>query len=232
MDIYLDTCNLKEIKSAADSGLLSGITTNPSILKKEGLLDLETAVKKFHELVPGPINLEVNPNLEKKEEIEEEAKRLMGYGGRDSHENKIVVKVHMCEEGEGLEAVKLLKQQGIPTNVTLVFNPFQAYFVAKAGATYVSPFVGRLDDLGENGMDLVRDIKQIYNNYGYKTKIIVGSVRTLLHVLEAMKIGADIVTMPYNVFEQFKQQIKHPLTDKGLEKFRKDYNDLMRCEPA
>ncbi len=230
MDIYLDTCNLKEIKSAADSGLLSGITTNPSILKKEGLLDLETAVKKFYELVPGPINLEVNPNLEKKEEIVKEAKRLREYGGWERNENKIVVKVHMCEEG--LEAVKSLRQQRIPTNVTLVFNPFQAYFVAKAGATYVSPFVGRLDDLGENGMDLVRDIKQIYNNYGYKTKIIVGSVRNLLHVLEAMRIGADIVTMPYSVFEKLKQQIRHPLTDKGLETFRKDYNELMKYEPA
>lgn len=230
MDIYLDTCNLKEIKSAADSGLLSGITTNPSILEKENLLDLETAVKKFHELVPGPINLEVNPNLEKRDEIVEEAKRLRRYGSYERNENKIVVKVHICEEGLG--AVKLLKQQWIPTNVTLNFNLAQAYFAAKAGATYISPFVGRLDDIGEEGMNLVRDIKQTYKNYGYKTKIIVGSVRNLLHVLEAMKIGADIVTMPYNVFEKFKQQIRHPLTDKGLAIFRKDYNDLIGCEQA
>ncbi len=231
LKFFLDSANLKEIEKVRDLGFLDGITTNPSLLYKENLWDLETAVKKFYERVLGPINLEVNPNLEKREDITKDAYRLWEYGIKakenNTQENKIVVKVHMSKEG--LAAVKELSKVAIPTNVTLVFSANQALLAAKAGAGYVSPFVGRLDDIGQNGMDLVKEIKQIYNNYGYKTQIIVGSVRSPLHVLEAAKAGADIATIPYKTFEQL---FEHPLTDAGIERFRKDYNSLMKCEKA
>jgi len=213
MRIFIDTANLKEIKEAADMGLLDGVTTNPSLVAKEGYKDFKDLLTKICEIVDGDISAEVVSTIS--DEIVKEAKELVKI-----HPN-IVIKVPLIKEG--LKAVKILSGEGIKTNVTLCFSPSQALLAAKDGAYLISPFVGRLDDISHNGMDLISQIIEIYDNYGYETQILVASVRHPLHVVEAARMGADVCTMPFKVIDQL---VKHPLTDIGLQNFLKDWDKL------
>jgi transaldolase len=208
MKIFIDTANLDEIRAAADLGVLDGVTTNPSLIAKEGC-DFETRIKEICELVDGPISAEVLST--DRAGIVVEGKKLAKL-----HKN-VVVKVPLIEEG--IKAVKELTALGIQTNVTLCFSVAQALIAAKAGATFISPFVGRLDDIQVNGMQLIEDIIVTYDNYGYETEILVASIRTPIHFIEAAKMGADVATVPYKVI---KQLLKHPLTDAGLATFLED----------
>jgi len=210
MMIFLDTGNTKEIKEAASWGVLDGITTNPSLVAKEGR-SFKDLLKEICSIVDGPISAEVVS-------IEADAMVKEGKDLAAIHKN-IVVKVPLIPEG--LKACKALTSQGIRVNVTLCFSPNQALLAAKAGAWCVSPFIGRLDDISHNGMELIRDIVTIFRNYQYKTKVLVASVRHPQHVVEAAKIGGDICTMPMTVF---KQLVQHPLTDLGLKKFLADWD--------
>jgi transaldolase len=210
MMIFLDTGNMKEIKEAASWGVLDGITTNPSLVAKEGR-SFKDLLKEICSLVDGPISAEVVS-------VEADAMVKEGKDLAAIHKN-IVVKVPLIPEG--LKACKALTSQGIRVNVTLCFSPNQALLAAKAGAWCVSPFIGRLDDISHNGMELIRDIVTIFRNYQYKTKVLVASVRHPQHVVEAAKIGGDICTMPMTVF---KQLVQHPLTDIGLKKFLADWD--------
>lgn len=212
MKFFLDTADIEEIRRARALGLLDGVTTNPSLIAKEGRNFWEV-VKDICQTVEGPVSVEV-VGLNATEMIEE-GKRFAKV-----HKN-VVVKVPLIEEG--IQACRELVSQGIRVNVTLCFSPSQALIAAKAGATYVSPFIGRLDDISQNGMDLVRDIRTIYQNYGFKTEILVASIRHPLHVVEAAKAGAHVATMPYKVFNQLFQ---HPQTDLGLERFLADWNKV------
>jgi transaldolase len=209
MMLFLDTGNTKEIKEAASWGVLDGITTNPSLVAKEGR-SFKDLLKEICTLVDGPISAEVVS-------VEADAMVKEGKDLATVHKN-IVVKVPLIPEG--LKACKTLTSQGIRVNVTLCFSPTQALLAAKAGAWCVSPFIGRLDDVSSNGMELIRDIVTIFRNYQYKTKVLVASVRHPMHVVEAAKIGGDICTMPMSVFKQLAQ---HPLTDIGLKKFLADW---------
>ena len=209
MMIFLDTGNTKEIKEAASWGVLDGITTNPSLVAKEGR-SFKELLKEICSIVDGPISAEVVS-------IEADAMVKEGKDLASIHKN-IVVKVPLIPEG--LKACKALTSQGIRVNVTLCFSPNQALLAAKAGAWCVSPFIGRLDDISQHGMELIRDIVTIFRNYQYKTKVLVASVRSPQHVVEAAKIGGDICTMPFTVF---KQLVQHPLTDIGLKKFLSDW---------
>ena len=211
MKFFIDTANIEEIKKAWELGVIDGVTTNPSLISKEKTEPV-ALFKEICAIVDGPISAEVIGT--RADEMVKEAEDLAKI-----HEN-IVVKIPMIEEG--LKAVKRLTAAGIKTNVTLIFSPGQALLAAKAGATYVSPFVGRLDDISHNGLDIVADIQTIYKNYDFDTEIIVASIRNPLHVIEAALIGADIATIPYSVIGQL---IKHPLTDIGLEKFLKDWEN-------
>lgn len=213
MKIFIDTANLNEIKEAADMGLLDGVTTNPSLVAKEGHKDFRAMLEKICSIVDGDISAEVVSVT--KDEIIKEGRELSKI-----HPN-IVVKVPLIKEG--LKAVKILKEEGIRTNVTLCFSPSQAVLAAKAGAYIISPFVGRLDDISQNGMDLIAQIVTIYKNFNYETQVLVASVRHPLHFVDACMIGADICTMPYKVIEQL---VKHPLTDIGLDKFLADWKKL------
>jgi transaldolase len=210
MMIFLDTGNTKEIKEAASWGVLDGITTNPSLVAKEGR-SFKDLLKEICSIVDGPISAEVVS-------VEADAMVKEGKDLAAIHKN-IVVKVPLIPEG--LKACKALTSQGIRVNVTLCFSPNQALLAAKAGAWCVSPFIGRLDDISHNGMELIRDIVTIFRNYQYKTKVLVASVRHPQHVVEAAKIGGDICTMPITVF---KQLVQHPLTDIGLKKFLADWD--------
>jgi len=212
MKFFIDTANIEEIKKAWELGVINGVTTNPSLISKEKKEPV-ALFKEICAIVDGPISAEVIGT--KADEMVKEAEDLAKI-----HEN-IVVKIPIIEEG--LKAVKRLTAAGIKTNVTLIFSQSQALLAAKAGATYVSPFVGRLDDISHNGMDIVADIQTIYENYDFDTEIIVASIRNPLHVIEAALIGADIATIPYSVIGQL---IKHPLTDIGLEKFLKDWENV------
>ena len=209
MKFFLDTANVDEIRRGMDWGLVDGVTTNPSLVAKEGR-DFEQVVKEIVTIVPGPVSAEVVSVTAP--EMIEEAHRLAAWAPN------IVVKIPLIPEG--LKAVKVLSGEGIHTNVTLCFSPNQALLAAKAGGSYISPFVGRLDDAGNDGMRLVSEIKQIYDNYGFETEIIVASVRSPMAVAQAALIGADIATIPYKVMEQL---FKHPLTDKGLDSFLADW---------
>jgi transaldolase len=213
MRIFIDTANLKEIKEAADMGLLDGVTTNPSLVAKEGHKNFRDMLEKICAIVDGDISAEV---------VSVDCEGILKEGRELAkiHKN-IVIKVPLIKEG--LKAVKRLKEEGIKTNVTLCFSPSQALLAAKAGAYLVSPFVGRLDDISQNGMDLIAQIRQIYDNYGYTTQILVASVRHPLHFVDSCMIGADVCTMPFKVIEQLA---KHPLTDIGLEKFLADWKKL------
>jgi transaldolase len=212
MKFFLDTANLNEIREAAATGVLDGITTNPTLISKEGN-GFEDQLLKICAIVDGPISAEtVSPEAPG---MVEEGRHLAKL-----HRN-IVVKCPMTREG--LKATKSLSDEGIRVNVTLVFSATQAILAAKAGAYFVSPFVGRLDDIGQNGMDLIRDVVQIYNNYEYKTQVLVASVRHPIHVVQAALMGADICTLPAKVFEQM---LKHPLTDRGVAQFLKDWEKV------
>lgn len=210
MKIFIDTANVDEIRKAAVLGVLDGVTTNPSLIAREGR-DLKEVIEEICSIVDGPISAEVI-SLEADKMIEE-ARELVKL-----HKN-IVVKIPMCLEG--LKAVSILHKEGIKTNVTLIFSAQQALLAAKAGASYVSPFLGRLDDIGNGGMQVIRDIAQIFNHYGFKTEIISASVRHPIHVLECAKAGSNIATIPYKVIIQM---ISHPLTDAGIKQFLADYN--------
>lgn len=208
MKFFIDTANIDQIKDAKAMGILDGVTTNPSLIAKENG-NRDEILAEIAKIVNGPISGEVL-SLDYEGMIKE-AKELAAI-----HEN-IVVKIPLIKEG--IKAVKTLSEMGIKTNVTLCFSASQAILAAKAGATFISPFVGRLDDISQVGMDLIGQIAQIYDNYGYETEIIVASIRNPLHIVEAGLIGADIVTVPFNVIEQL---FKHPLTDLGIEKFLMD----------
>ena len=210
MKFFIDTANIEEIKEAEAMGFLDGVTTNPSLVAKEGR-DFKELLNEILKVVDGPISAEVVA-LDY-DGMMKEAKELAAI-----HKN-IVVKIPLTKEG--IKAVKSLSDIGIKTNVTLCFSASQALLAAKAGATYISPFVGRLDDISAVGMDLIEQIAQIYDNYDYQTEIIVARIRSPLHIVESAMIGADIATVPFKVIEQL---FKHPLTDNGIDKFLSDWN--------
>jgi transaldolase len=212
MKFFIDTANIDEIKEAAALGVLDGVTTNPSLVSKEGK-DFRKLLDEILKIVDGPVSAEV---------IATDYQGILKEG-RDlaSIHKNIVVKVPLIKEG--LKAVKTLTDEGIKVNVTLCFSPTQAILAAKAGATYISPFVGRLDDISTSGMELISQIVQIYRNYDYKTEVLVASVRHPLHVVEAALIGADVCTIPFGVI---KKMFNHPLTDIGLENFLNDWKKL------
>lgn len=214
MKFFIDTANITEIKKAWEVGVIDGVTTNPSLLSKEDREPVEL-LKEICSVVNGPVSAEALSL--KAEEMVREAEILSGI-----HKN-IVVKIPMTEEG--LKAVKKLTAAGIKTNVTLVFSSAQALLAAKAGATYVSPFVGRLDDTGHAGMNLIGEMLEIFDNYMFEAQIIVASIRNPLHVIEAAKMGAHVATIPYSVITQL---IKHPLTDIGIERFLKDWEKVTK----
>jgi transaldolase len=209
MKFFIDTANINEIKEAAALGILDGVTTNPSLVSKEGK-DFRKLLDEILAIVDGPVSAEVIST---------------DYDGilKEAHElskihHNIVIKVPLIKEG--LKAVRTLSSENIKTNVTLCFSPSQALLAAKAGATYISPFVGRLDDISHDGMDLISQIVQIYKNYNYKTQVLVASIRHPLHLVDAALMGADVCTMPFSVIDKL---FNHPLTDIGLEKFLSDW---------
>ena len=210
MKIFLDTANMEEIIKYNKMGLLDGITTNPTLLSKETGMNPQEVMKDIAKLIKGDVSLEVIGL--KSDEMIQEGKKLREYG------ENVVVKCPMT--GEGLRACAELTSQGIPVNITLVFSANQALLAAKAGAKYVSPFIGRLDDIGQDGMQLIRDIKLIFSNYKMNTQILVASIRHPVHVLEAAKVGADVATLPPAVLGKM---LKHPLTDSGIEAFLADW---------
>lgn len=212
MKLFVDTANVEDIKKANDMGVICGVTTNPSLIAKEGR-DFVEVVKEITTIVDGPISAEVI-SLEA-DKMVEEAKPLAAL-----HKN-IIIKIPMC--AEGLKAVKQLTKLGIKTNVTLIFSAAQALLAARAGATYVSPFLGRLDDIGTNGMILIEEIADIFKLHDIKTEIIAASIRNPIHVIDAARAGCDIATVPYKVIEQM---LHHPLTDKGIERFLKDWETV------
>lgn len=214
MKIFLDTANVIEIREAASLGVLDGVTTNPSLVAKEGR-EFKDLLKEICGIVKGDVSAEV---------VSTHVDGMMKEGRELAKvADNIVVKIPLINEG--LKAVKCLKAEGIRTNVTLCFSPNQALLAAKAGAYIISPFVGRLDDISTSGMDLIQQILTIYDNYGYDTQVLVASIRHPMHVVEAAMMGADIGTMPYKVFEQL---VKHPLTDVGLEKFLSDWKKTQK----
>jgi len=212
MKIFIDTADIEDIREANKLGILDGVTTNPSLIAKTGK-DFKTVISEIVAEVDGPISAEV---------ISLEADGMISEGKELAkiHEN-IVVKIPMTMDG--LKATRALSDEGIKTNVTLIFQSSQAILAAKAGATYVSPFVGRLDDISEDGMQLVEDIMEIYNNYGYGTEVIVASIRSPMHMVRSALAGADVCTIPFSVIQQLT---KHPLTDIGIERFLKDWEKV------
>lgn len=214
MKFFIDTADINEIRTANLRGWVDGVTTNPTLIAKSGK-NFHEVIKEICREVSGPVSAEVIAT--ESEMMVKEGRELAKLA------DNVVVKVPMTEEG--LIAVRKFAADGIKTNVTLVFSPIQALMIAKAGATMVSPFVGRLDDIGQNGMNLIAEIVQIYQNYDFKTEVLVASVRHPIHMVEAAKLGADIATIPYKVMQQFCQ---HPLTDKGLKSFLEDWNKAQR----
>ena len=215
MKFFIDTANVKEIREAYDMGIISGCTTNPSLIAKEGR-DYTETLKEIASFLDGPISGEVKADTVKAEDMVKEGREIASLS------KNMVVKIPMT--GEGLKAVKELSKEGIKTNVTLVFSATQAILAARAGATYVSPFLGRLDDISSDGLILIEDIMEIFSMYpDIETEVICASVRHPIHVVECAKLGADIATVPFKVF---KQMIAHPLTDIGIEKFKEDYRKV------
>jgi len=214
MKFFLDTANVKEIHEAADMGVLDGVTTNPSLVSKEGR-PFRTILEEICRIVNGPISAEVVS-------VDMDGMLKEGRELAKIHKN-IVVKLPTILEG--LKACKRLTGEGTRVNMTLAFSPSQALLAAKAGATYISPFIGRLDDVSQSGMEIIRQIKTIYGNYGYKTEILAASIRHPMHVVEAALAGADVATMPFSVIQQL---VKHPLTDVGLKKFLSDWERVPR----
>ncbi len=209
MKLFLDTANIEEIRAAAALGVIDGVTTNPSLVAKEGR-SLEEVAHEICEIVDGPISLEVVST--ESDAMVEEGRKLAAI-----HRNAVV---KLPTTPEGLKALRKLAREGVQVNMTLVFQASQALLVAKNGAAFVSPFIGRLDDVSNDGLQLIGDILQIYENYGFPTEVLVASVRNPVHVVEAAKMGAHVCTLPYKVFQQL---LKHPLTDIGLEKFLADH---------
>ena len=211
MKFFIDTANVEDIRKANDMGVICGVTTNPSLIAKEGR-DFNEVIKEITSIVDGPISGEVKATTVDAEGMIKEGREIAAI-----HKN-MVVKIPMTVEG--LKAVKVLSKEGIKTNVTLIFSANQALLAAEAGATYVSPFLGRLDDVSQPGIDLIRTIAEIFDIYGYETQIIAASIRHTIHVTDCALAGAHIATIPYKVIEQMT---KHPLTDQGIEKFQADY---------
>ncbi len=211
MRFFVDTANIEEIRKANDMGIICGVTTNPSLIAKEGR-DFKKVIEEITSIVDGPISGEVKATTADAEGMIEEGRQIAGI-----HPN-MVVKIPMT--AEGLKAVKVLTKEGIKTNVTLVFSAAQALLAARAGASYVSPFLGRLDDISMPGIDLIEDIMEIFAIHDIETEIIAASIRNPIHVIDCAKAGADIATVPYKVLEQMT---KHPLTDQGIAKFQEDY---------
>ena len=218
MKIFLDTANLKAINTYNDMGLVDGITTNPTLLSKEKQNPAEL-MREIVKIVKGPVSLEVIAT--ETDQMLEEAHKLKKFG------QNVIVKIPMTSNG--MKAVKKLKEDGIETNVTLIFSANQAILAAKAGASYVSPFIGRLDDIGNEGMILIKEITQILRNYQFKTEVLVASIRHPIHVIEAGKIGADIVTLPPDILGKM---LTHPLTDKGLALFLSDWEKVKNENPS
>jgi transaldolase len=215
MKIFLDTANLEQIKDAWSAGIIDGVTTNPTLLAKEGL-DFDSLIREITKIVDGPISVEA-VELESVESIVKNARSLAKVS------KNIVIKIPITKDG--LKAVKILAKEQIKTNVTLVFSANQALLAAKANATYVSPFIGRLDDIGNEGMQIIRDILQIYKNYNFKTEVIVASIRHPIHVLEAAKLAAHIATVPYEVL---MKMLRHALTEKGIKTFAEDWEKVKK----
>ena len=212
MQIFIDTADIGEIKEAMALGILDGVTTNPSLVAKTGK-EFEPCIKEILEIVPGPVSVEVVAT-----DFEGMMKEAAVYA---SWADNVVIKVPIIKEG--LKAIKALSDDGIKVNVTLCFSPMQALLAAKAGAAYISPFVGRLDDISHDGMELISQVVEIYTNYGYDTEVLVASVRNPMHVVQAALMGADVATIPLKVIDQL---LKHPLTDIGLEKFLADWDKV------
>lgn len=215
MKIFLDTASISEIREACELGVVDGVTTNPTLLAKEGKCDFERVIVEICSLVTGPVSVEVVSSSNDHNGMVEEARRLSKLAPN------VVIKIPVTEEG--LRAARVLHKEGIKVNVTLVFSVNQAILAAKAGADYVSPFIGRLDDIGHDGMQLVRDILDVYRLHSFKTQVIVASVRHPNHVVEAAKTGAPIATIP---FEVVKKMFRHHLTDAGIERFMSDWRKL------
>ncbi len=213
MKLFIDTADIKEIEQAVDWGIISGATTNPSLVSTQGKVDFKAHIQRICELVQGPVSAEVI-SLDA-ENMLKEAREIAAWSPH------VVIKVPMTSEG--MKAAKALSREGIKTNVTLVFSPNQALLAANAGATYVSPFVGRLDDAGHDGMAVVAEIVQIFRQYNYSTQVLAASIRHPLHCVEAAKIGADVATVPYKVL---KQMFQHPLTDAGIARFLADWKKV------
>lgn len=213
MKFFIDTADLNEIEEANDLGVLDGVTTNPSLCMKVGVKDFEGHIAKICNIVSGDVSAEVIST--EYDEIVEEGRKFAKIA------DNVVVKVPLIKEG--IKAIKTLSSEGIKTNCTLCFSATQALIAAKAGATYISPFIGRLDDISTPGLDLIADIRLIFDNYGLKTEILAASIRHPMHLLESARLGADVATMPLNVIDQL---LKHPLTDSGLERFLSDWDKL------
>lgn len=212
MKFFLDTANTDDIRKYAELGLVDGVTTNPTLISREGR-DFETVVKEITTIVSGPVSAEVTAT--KADEMIEQARSVAKWA------DNIVVKIPMTEEG--LKAVRVVSQEGIKTNVTLIFSVAQGLLAAKAGATYISPFLGRLDDIGTSGVQLIKNLRKVLDNYNFETKIISASVRGVQHVEEVALAGSDIATIPASVFGKM---FKHPLTDNGLASFMKDWTEF------
>ncbi len=213
MKFFIDTADLSEIQEAHDLGVLDGVTTNPSLCMKIGVEDFEGHIAKICDIVDGDVSAEVIST--EYEEIVEEGRNIASIA------DNVVVKVPLIKDG--IKAIKTFSDEGIKTNCTLCFSPTQALLAAKAGATYISPFIGRLDDISTDGMQLIADIRAIYDNYGFETEILAASIRHPMHLLESARLGADVATMPLKVIDQL---LKHPLTDIGLERFLADWDKL------
>jgi len=213
MKFFIDTADLEEIEEANNLGVLDGVTTNPSLCAKIGVADFEGHIAKICDMVSGDVSAEVVST--RYEEIMPEARNLASIA------DNVVVKVPLIKDG--IKAIKALSDEGIRTNCTLCFSATQALIAAKAGATYISPFIGRLDDISDDGMQLIEDVVQIYDNYGFETEVLAASIRHPMHVLEAARLGADVATMPLKVIDQL---LHHPLTDRGLERFLADWDKL------
>ena len=213
MKFFIDTADLDEIKEANDLGVLDGVTTNPSLCAKIGVSDFEGHIAKICDIVDGDVSAEVIST--EYDEIMKEGRNIASIA------DNVVVKVPLIKEG--IKAIKSFSDEGIKTNCTLCFSASQALIAAKAGATYISPFIGRLDDISSEGMDLIADIRLVYDNYGFDTEILAASIRHPMHLLESARLGADVATMPLKVIDQL---LKHPLTDIGLERFLADWDDL------
>ncbi len=216
MKFFIDTADINEIKEANDLGVLDGVTTNPSLCFKVGVKDFEGHIAKICDIVEGDVSAEVISTTY--DEILDEGRRIASIAGN------VVVKVPLIKDG--IKAIKSFSEEGIKTNCTLCFSATQALIAAKAGATYISPFIGRVDDISNDGMNIIADIVQIYENYGYETEILAASIRHPMHVLEAARLGADVATMPLKVIDQL---LKHPLTDVGLERFLADWDKLQEA---